>query len=702
MDVANLIKGNPLFRLAVPLMAGIAVADACGVASEWWLLSLLPAVLFMVAGLLSERLALLFGVGALSAMFFVGAAVRTADRDSDSSLWSDAKGNFSAVFVETPRMGERTVKALVMLTREDGDTVGVRRRGLAFLYLANCVDAENLKVGERITFTGKVTNPQNLGNPAEFDNERYLHIKGITGTAYLPVGGWSRDGCAPLSLRMRALALRERVVNLYASLGFGENEKAVLSALTIGDKSELAREVKDVYSSVGASHVLALSGLHLGIFYMILSVLLPMRRDRRFYSLLRELLILAVVWMFALVAGLSPSLLRAALLFTLFSLGCCLGRDASSVNSLALAAIVMLLVSPRSLFDVGFQLSFAAVFSILLFHPPLRRLFLVCGKVGGYVVDTLVVSFVAQVGTLPVVWYCFGKFPLYFLLTNMVVVPAAFLIMLLAVVLWVVAPIAVVARGVAWLLDMLLGVLNSFVGFVDGFPYASLELPYIDSVSAWGIAFCVALFLCCFCVKRRRVALFAVLTAVVAALSLWVWRLNTDEQKDYILFYNSRHSVAVQFVYSRETSYMLSNVEQRFAESDYVTAPFLRRHSFAEPRWVCGNFTDGEFSSSSGLVNFRGRNIKMLADDSWRNDSVSQKVDILFLCKGFAGAMDKVLAKYPTDRVVLDAGLHAMSRRRVLKECHLLGLFCLDISRAGAVVFRCDEENFAPHFVVER
>ena len=702
MDVANLIKSNPLFRLAVPLMAGIAVADACDVASEWWLLLLLPAILFMVAGLLSERLALLFGVGALSAMFFAGAAARTADRASDSSLWSDSKGEFSAVFVETPRMGDRTVKTLVMLTREDGDTAGVRRRGLAYLYLANCVDAESLKIGERITFAGKVSNPQNLGNPAEFDNERYLHIKGITGTAYLPVGGWSRDGCAPMSLRMRALALRERVVELYASLGFGENEKAVLSALTIGDKSELTSEVKDVYSSVGASHILALSGLHLGIFYMILSVLLPMRRDRRFYSLLRELLVLSVVWAFALVAGLSPSLLRAALLFTLFSLGRCLGRDASSVNSLALAAIVMLLVSPRSLFDVGFQLSFAAVFSILLFHPPLRRLFPVSGKAGGYIVDTLLVSFVAQVGTLPVVWCCFGKFPLYFLLTNMVVVPAAFLVMMLAVLLWVVAPIAVVARGVAWLLNVLLGALNSFVGFVDGLPYASLELPYIDGVCAWGVAFSALLFLGCFCVKRRRSLLLAMLMAVVAAVTLWAWRLNADEHNGYILFYNSRYSVAVQFVHSRDTSYMLSNVERRFAESDYVTAPFLRRHSFAEPRWVCGDYSDGEFSSSSGLVNFHGRTIKLLADDSWRSDSVPQKVDVLFLCKGFVGAMDKVLAKYPTDRVVLDAGLHSMSRRRVLKECHLLGVFCLDISRTGAVIFRCGEENFAPHFVVER
>lgn len=682
-------------------MAGIAVADVCDIASEWWLISLVPAMLLLLAGLLSERLALLFGVGALSVMFFAGALVRTADRASDSALWSDTKGEYSAVFVETPRMGDRTVKALAMLTREDSVPADARSCGLAYLYFANCVDAEDLKIGERVTFTGKVTNPQNPGNPAEFDNERYLHIKGITGTAYLPVGGWSRDGSVPLTLHMRALALREKVVVLYASLGFGEDKRAVLSALTIGDKSELTREVKDLYSSVGASHVLALSGLHLGIFYMILSVLLPVWRGRRVCSIAREVLILAIVWLFAFVAGLSPSLLRAALLFTLFSLGRCLERDASSVNSLAFAAIVMLIVSPRSLFDVGFQLSFAAVFSIIMFHPPLRRLFPDCGKVDGYVVDTFVVSFVAQVGTLPLVWYYFGKFPLYFLLTNMLVVPAAFLIMFLAVVLWVVAPIAAVARGVAWLLNVLIGALNSFVGFIDGLPYATLELPYIDGVGAWGVAFCVLLLFACFCVQRRRVLLVALLPLLVA-LSLWVWKQNAAEHSDYVLFYNSRNSVTVQFVHSRDTSYMLSTVEQRFAESDYVTAPFLRRHSFAEPRWVCGDYCDGNLSSSAGLVNFRGRNIKLLTDDSWRGDSVTQRVDILFLCKGFVGAMEKVLEKYPTDRVVLDAGLHAMSRRRVLKECNMLGVFCLDLSRTGAVIFRCDEENFAPHFVVER
>ena len=217
--------------------------------------------------------------------------------------------------------------------------------------------------------------------------------------------------------------------------------------MTIGDKSELTSEITETFSSVGASHILALSGLHLGIFYMILSVLLPMWRNKRAFTLLRELLILMIIWSFVFVAGLSASLTRAALLFTIFSFGRCLRRDASSLNSLALAAIVMLLFSPRSLFDVSFQLSFAAVFSILLLRPSLRRLLAAdrYGKVYGYVADVVTLSIAAQIGTFPFVWYYFGTFPLYFLFTNMLVVPVAFIIMSLAVLLWLSSPITYLA-----------------------------------------------------------------------------------------------------------------------------------------------------------------------------------------------------------------------------------------------------------------
>lgn len=686
----------------MPLMAGIAVASCCDVAACGWALLFAVALLLMVVGLAVGRLHLLFGVGALSSMFFLGGVVQQWDAATMAPQWSETKGDYSAVFLETPRMGDRTVKALAMLTREDGDTSGVRNSGVAYLYFANCVAAENFRIGERVAFTGKVRNPANAGNPAEFDYKRYLYNKGVTGTAYLPVGGWREAGTAPLTLRMRALALREKVVRLYARTGFDEQVRGVLSALTIGDKSELSREIKETFSSVGAGHILALSGLHIGIFYMILSTLLPVWRGRRLYVVARELAIVAVIWVFALVAGLSSSILRAATLFTLFSVGRCMRRDSFSVNALAFAAIAILLVSPRSLFDVGFQLSFASVFSILILFRPVRALFGggSYGKIYNYFADIVAVSLVAQLGTLPFLCHYFGAFPTYFLLTNLVVVPMAFVIMSLAVLLWATFAVPVVGGSVAWLLEVAVKAMNGGVAFIEGLPCSSLQLPYVDGVGAWGVALCMVSLL--WVVRgRRRLLSVPLAVAAVAATLFWMCHLHGGNHSDYMLFYNSSKCPAVQLVVSRDCSYMLSTRGQRFAELEYVTEPYLRRESFAAPLWIDDDYADAGVVSVDGLTRFCGKSIKLLQDGSWDGSSGPCPVDILYLCKGFKGKMERVLEAFPAGRVVMDAGLHYMSRQRVARECKALGQPFIDLSQTGAVFFYCHEDSMPPHFAVK-
>ena len=677
-------------------MGGVAFSSLCGVGLDVWLLLLILFCSLATLSLFFERLSLLFGASAMTAMFAVGGIIWQKDAEAMGQRWSETKGMFSAYFLETPRMGDKTTKALAMVVREDGDTLGGRLSGVCYLYIANCVDAENLSIGERITFTTKLKNPKNAGNPAEFDNERYLYIKGVTGTVYLPVYSWKKSGCVVPTLHMRALALREKVVSLYERCGFSQEVKSVLSALTIGDKSELTREIKDTYSSVGASHVLALSGLHIGIFYMILSTLLPVWRDRRIYTVAREILIIAVIWGFAFVAGLSPSIVRAAILFTLFSLGRCVRRDGSSLNALAFAAVAIIIFSPRSLFDVSFQLSFAAVLSIILLLPLMRQL-LSCDKhdrLYGYAADVFSVSLVAQIGTLPLIWYYFGAFPLYFLFANIVVVPAAFIIMSLAVLLWVTSKIAFIGSGVVWLLGNVTELMNSVLRFIESLPHAKMSLPYIDALAAWGVAFTIML-ATAMLVKRRPSIIF-LFFAVFLANVAWMLHLHADEHKDYMLIYNSSKFTAVQLVASRDTSYIYSTVEQEEADTDYIIAPYLRRAAMAEPLWVCGDYEDKNVISCNGLVEFRGLRMKMLCDKSWQQDSASVPVDVLLLCKGFKGAMDAVLEKYPAEKVIMDAGLHAMSRRRVAKECSALDVCCIDVSQVGALRLSCPDKNLQP------
>ena len=701
MAEKDFLGNNPLLRLAIPLIAGIAIASICDAELIQWALLLVFSLAVCGISLFFERLALLFGAASMVAMFSAGALVQRMDDVAMAPQWEETKGDFSALFVETPRMGDRTTKALVRLRREDADSLPGRREGLAYIYFANCTDAENLRIGERVRFTAKVRNPKNAGNPAEFDYAHFLYVKGVTATLYLPVGSWEKEGSEELSLRMRALALRERVVELYDRAGFDGDTKAVLSALTVGDKSELSGEVKDTFSSVGASHILALSGLHLGIFYVIFSCLLPAVRSRRRYMVARELVIVGALWLFAFVAGLSPSIVRAAVLFTLLSVARCARRDSFSVNALSLAAIAMLLFSPRSLFDVSFQLSFSAVLSILLLFPMVRKLLDADshGRIYRYFADMLALSVAAQIGTLPVLWYCFGSFPTYFLVTNIVVVPLAFVIMSLAVLLWLVSPFAVLCNVVAWLLNAAVGTLGGWVKLVESLPASTLQLPYIDSSIAWMLA--LTLLLLYLSAVRRRVELLAMAFTVAVVTFAWGLLLRGEGPRETMFFFNSSSYPALLLTVSRDSSYLVSTEKESEADTEHILAPYLRCESMDAPLWVDGEYCDKKLVYKGGVLEFCGRRIRVLSDKSWMDEEQGSPVDLLFLCKGFKGSMESLLALYPARYVVMDAGLHYMTRRRVERECAVLGVCCIDISEAGAVEFKCGGDSFSPLFVRE-
>lgn len=676
--------------LAFPLMAGITAGWLCGISVLCSALLFVPAMLVMIMGVCTRLNGCFFSVAAFVAMFALGVVVEHLDAARFVKKWSGAKGRFEAVLLEAPHVGGRAARVQAQVARIGRDSVpDARREGLVNLYFANSVDVERLNVGERIFFEGKVTSPRNAGNPAEFDTEHFLYVRGITGTAYLPMGVWRSDGVADKTLLMYAMDLRERVLRIYDSLGFEGEEGAVLSALTLGEKRDLSQGVRDLYSAVGASHVLALSGLHLGILYMLITMLLPVRGGSRLPIIMRELLVLLLLWGFAAMAGLTASVVRAVILFTLMSVARCLQREGSVMNALGFAAIVMLVVCPRWLFDVSFQLSFAAVWAILLLEYPLRRLMRVekHGRAYAYVAGVVAVSLSAQLGTLPFVWYYFGTFPLCFLITNFIVMPAAFCVMLLAVLMLALSPFVLLQQFVAWVLKCLLYAMNLLLRGVADLPGASVELPYIGVLGAFIVA--VVLFVLLYGVLQRR----KVYVAVSLLLSMFFVAVlvarNFRDEVPYVLFFNSRNCPAAQLVVSSERSYLMSSYPEWDIDLSYVAEPFWRREGMSQPILLHDGFSDEKVSMSGRLVHFEGRRIAMLSDDCWMDETHVQPVDCIFLCRGFLGKIKRLLEIYPTRYIVMDATLYEGSRRRIARECAQAGVRCLNLKDIGAMKLLC-------------
>ena len=252
------------------------------------------------------------------------------------------------------------------------------------------------------------------------------------------------------------------------SSGLSDDQYAVVAAMALGDKSTLTKELKDTYSKTGASHVLALSGLHLGIIYALLSMLVVGRR----WQTITQVAIILSIWAFVFMVGMSTSVVRSAVMLTVYALLALGHRHKMSVNTLAFTAIVMLLVTPKALFDVGFQMSFMAVFSILLFVPlfyrPFSAEYLMTHRVIKWLWGMVAVSIAAQIGVAPLIAYYFGRFSCYFLLTNFIVIPAATIILYLALGALLIPSIGIILANIV-------GLLNTTLLYIASLPGATIE-----------------------------------------------------------------------------------------------------------------------------------------------------------------------------------------------------------------------------------
>lgn len=668
-------------------MAGIAVGYMCDVSASHILYLFVISAAAFVFSLFRFAPKWLFGAAAMALMFTAGLFVEAKEHERKAPEWGGEKRRYSATLLEMPAMRGTNVKALARVEQQDGEVAdNVRDCGNVYLYFQPSVDTERLKVGDRLSFEGMVLPPENSGNPAEFDIEKYYYIKDITGTCFVAADKWEYLPAKRKTLRMHALALRSRAVGLYERLGFENKELALLSALTLGEKRDFPQELKESYSAAGASHVLALSGLHLGILYILLAFVLPTLNGRFIYRLLRETVIVLLLWAFAFVAGLSPSLVRSATLFTLMSAGRLLSRDVSPVSSLSFAAIAMLLFSPHLLFDVSFQLSFAAVFSILLLAPALQELFKVHehGALYGYIINMLILSFTAQAGTLPFVWYYFGVFPLYFLLTNIIVVPLAFVVMALAVLLWAMSPLPFMQQPVAYILKWTIAGMNGAVEFVAGMPGAAYALPPLDIFGAVLVA--VSLLLLSFSLIERRwqVAAFASVISLALLATAVVSQDKTDDE-NHLLIYNNRKNPLLHAVCGNGENRLISTVPQADAQYEYVSQPYIKREKLDSPVWAGYDYSDEYVSCIDGTVMFGGLKVKLLDNSYWNENEYSEPVDILVLCRGFLGKIKDAVEVYPPSCLVIDASLYKRSRERIIRECSQLGIDAVDIASLGAV-----------------
>lgn len=409
-------------------------------------------------------------------------------------------------------------------------------RGSLMLYFISDTLPSRWQPGDRLLVRLTPQPVVNNGNPCEFNYRRYLEGQGIKYFGFFRAADMLEyHPAGRLTVRESSLVAAHRMISAFKAAGLDGEELGLVTALTIGDKDLIDKEHLTTFSRSGAMHIMAVSGMHVGMISLGLSFLLFFLRGR--LKILRVLIIMTALWGFAFITGMSPSVLRATIMFTFLQAGTLMHRPATSINTLLASAFILTAARPAVIFEAGFQLSYLAVAFIILFYEPLYRVIRLRKKIPDYLWQMVAVSLVAQAGTLALAVRLFNIFPLLFLATNIVVIPISFIVLALAFLLLVFSAVTPVAAFFAMLLGKLSGFTLSFTGMISSLDHGVIENIGLTTVETILLTLATALLLTSL-LKIRKFTLKPFIVAASLLLFAGIIRNLEESGKERVIIYN--------------------------------------------------------------------------------------------------------------------------------------------------------------------
>jgi competence protein ComEC len=330
-------------------------------------------------------------------------------------------------------------------------------------------NSEFLPIGTQLQLTEKVLKHKKPNNPNQFDYGNYLKNQSVLAQVFVSANALKKSPNIQKNIWYYSDILRNKIISNLRINGFGKRDLPVISALILGQQQEISKDILQDYQFAGAIHILSVSGLHIGFILLFITFLLrPLPKDK-VGNWIRLLAILVGLWGFAIIAGLSPSVVRSATMFSFVAIGMNLKRSTNVFHTLLVSIFIILLFKPSFLFDVGFQLSYLSLFFILWIQPLLSSIWIPKNKISRYFWDILTVSFAAQIGALPLSIYYFHQFPGLFFVTNIIILPFLSIIMGLGVFVMTFAALNWVPQIPLQILEWLVSSLNSIIKWVASF-----------------------------------------------------------------------------------------------------------------------------------------------------------------------------------------------------------------------------------------
>lgn len=394
----------------------------------------------------------------------------------------------------------------------------------------------NAKIGEKFAVNAQPQSVKNTSNPHQFDYKKYLGKQQIYHQVFLDETNSKFLNTNKNSIQYRLTTWKTKITESLIKKGFKNDELAILKTLILGERQFVSNELRQSYANAGVIHILAISGLHIGIIWGILSFLFRPIHRFAYGKTISAVIIVLFLWMYALFSGMSPSVVRAVSMFTAVTIGSSLQRPSKTAHNLVISMFVLLLVNPYFLFSVGFQMSYLAVFSIVWLQPKIYAIWKPPYLVFDYFWKITSVSCAAQIGVLPLSLYYFHQFPGLFFISNLIVIPVLGIVLFVGFLLTFLLMLKMTPSFFVEAYRYLIFYMNEFVRWVsskEDFLFQNIPFSFAKMIVLYGFIF----FFFYWIEKKYFQRFFITLLFLIGFQLVFIFeKYTTEKHQDFTIF----------------------------------------------------------------------------------------------------------------------------------------------------------------------
>lgn len=688
----------PLVRILFPFLAGVLLAlefDKAFPFLDYILLLLIIPLVLLVKDRLGFKFRWIYGLTVNLFFLLLGYQVCFYHADLNSNghfkTWIASENVIIGVVDNSPSFNSKFVK-INLKTQQIGLRNGELNncRGIVQLSILNDSKSRQLAYGDLLICNARIKALTAPLNPLAFDYSQYLHLRNIDYQGFVPEHEWqvldslkgNRLFAVAYDMRLAFLAILKKHLS-------GKNEFAVGSALILGATDDLNEEIKTAYINTGAMHVLSVSGLHVGMIWGIVAMLLGWISWRHpAWKWIKTLIILFCLWLFALVTGASASVLRAATMLSFVIVGTSLGRSVNIYNTLAASAFGLLLMNPFLIKDVGFQLSYFAVIGIVYFQPKVYRLWYIENKIGNYFWQLTAVGIAAQITTFPLSLYYFHQFPLYFWLSGFVVVPFAFLVLGGGVFLLLIQSLVpLLAKFVGILLNGIIWLMNSLIFLIEQIPAGLLTNLWI-SAGMMILVYVFILFIS-FGINTKKAAwLIRAMGFAGLICGIYAFKGIENQTQQTIVFYHIPGKTLVEFLDGahalRFGDLDIETKTLAFATKEYHLSKGIK--SIEKYHYGYEDLQLDNWMQSNGFVQFYDKKIAFLKNLPPGEIQPKIDLDYILVRKNADFDLEELTERFDFKLIIFDGAMENKKRLKWKEACADEKIACYDINTHGALI----------------